>query len=72
MVLAGATECPLSPYALACQLRSGLLSGADDPRRAYLPFDSATSGYLPAEGGAVFVVEEYEHARARGCAATPR
>ncbi|MFG2060813.1 beta-ketoacyl synthase N-terminal-like domain-containing protein [Micromonospora sp. NPDC048871] len=66
VVLAGATECPLSPYALACQLRSGLLSGADDPRRAYLPFDSATSGYLPAEGGAVFVVEEYEHARARG------
>ncbi|MEW2475205.1 beta-ketoacyl synthase N-terminal-like domain-containing protein [Micromonospora gifhornensis] len=66
VVLAGATECPLSPYALACQLRSGLLSAVDDPQRAYQPFDVSASGYLPAEGGAVFVVEEYEHARARG------
>ncbi|RIV41275.1 beta-ketoacyl synthase N-terminal-like domain-containing protein [Micromonospora radicis] len=66
VVLAGATECPLSPYALACQLRSGLLSDVTDPERAYRPFDAAASGYLPAEGGAVFVVEEYEHALARG------
>ncbi len=66
VVLAGATECPLSPYALACQLRSGLLSEAADPERAYRPFDAAACGYLPAEGGAVFVVEEYGHAAARG------
>ncbi|NGM16298.1 beta-ketoacyl synthase N-terminal-like domain-containing protein [Verrucosispora sp. WMMA2044] len=66
VVLAGATECPLSPYALACQLRSGLLSEVADPERAYRPFDATASGYLPAEGGAVFVVEELEHARARG------
>ncbi|WP_175440303.1 beta-ketoacyl synthase N-terminal-like domain-containing protein [Micromonospora nigra] len=65
VVVAGATECPLSPYALACQLRSGLLSDVADPR-AYRPFDAAASGYLPAEGGAVFVVEEYGHALARG------
>jgi len=66
VVLAGATECPLSPYALTCQLRSGLLSTCADPERAYRPFDVAASGYVPAEGGAVFVVEEWEHARARG------
>ncbi|MFV2102423.1 beta-ketoacyl synthase N-terminal-like domain-containing protein [Micromonospora sp. LOL_024] len=66
VVLAGATDCPLSPYALACHLRSGLLSEATDPERAYRPFDAAASGYLPAEGGAVFVVEESAHARARG------
>ncbi|WP_341716099.1 beta-ketoacyl synthase N-terminal-like domain-containing protein [Micromonospora sp. FIMYZ51] len=66
VVLAGATECPLSPYALACQARSGLLSEATDPERAYRPFDAGACGYLPAEGGAVFVVEEYGHAVARG------
>ncbi|WDZ82988.1 beta-ketoacyl synthase N-terminal-like domain-containing protein [Micromonospora cathayae] len=66
VVIAGATECPLSPYALACQLRSGLLSPVDDPERAYQPFDVDAAGYVPAEGGAVFVVEERGHAVARG------
>ncbi|MFG1717488.1 beta-ketoacyl synthase N-terminal-like domain-containing protein [Micromonospora chalcea] len=66
VVIAGATECPLSPYALACQLRSGLLSDVADPELAYRPFDVAASGYVPAEGGAVFVVEELGHALARG------
>lgn len=66
VVVAGATECPLSPYALACQLRSGLLSAVDDADRAYRPFDADASGYVPAEGGAVFVVEEFGHALARG------
>ncbi|WBC16293.1 beta-ketoacyl synthase N-terminal-like domain-containing protein [Micromonospora sp. WMMA1998] len=66
VVVAGATECPLSPYALACQLRSGLLSDVADPERAYRPFDTAASGYVPAEGGAVFVVEELGHALGRG------
>ncbi|RKN15279.1 ketosynthase chain-length factor [Micromonospora musae] len=65
VVIAGGTECPLSPYALACQLAGGLLSDVADPERAYRPFDAAASGYLPAEGGAVFVVEELEHALAR-------
>ncbi|MFC0505806.1 beta-ketoacyl synthase N-terminal-like domain-containing protein [Micromonospora costi] len=66
VVIAGGTECPLSPYALTCQLAGGLLSDAADPERAYRPFDTAASGYLPAEGGAVFVVEELGHALARG------
>ncbi|MGW5670576.1 beta-ketoacyl synthase N-terminal-like domain-containing protein [Micromonospora sp. NPDC003776] len=66
VVIAGATECPLSPYALACQLRSGLLSDVTDPERAYRPFDADARGYVPAEGGAVFVVEELGHALARG------
>lgn len=66
VVIAGATECPLSPYALACQQRGGLLSTVADPRRAYLPFDVDACGYVPAEGGAVFVVEDLDHALARG------
>lgn len=66
VALAGGTECALSPYALACQARSGLLSVAADPDRAYRPFDVAAAGYVPGEGGAVFVVEDLDHALARG------
>lgn len=65
VVLAGGLEAPLSPYALACQLRSGRLSTATDPARAYRPFDADAAGYVPAEGGAVLVVEDLEHALAR-------
>ncbi|HEY7597557.1 MAG TPA: beta-ketoacyl synthase N-terminal-like domain-containing protein [Actinophytocola sp.] len=66
MVLAGGTEGPLSPYALTCQLSSGRLSVGTDPERAYLPFDAAAAGYVMAEGGAVLVVEDLAHAKARG------
>jgi minimal PKS chain-length factor (CLF/KS beta) len=68
VVIAGGTECPLSPYALACQLRSGLLSSEADPDRAYRPFDLTANGYVPGEGGAVLVVEELQHALDRGVA----
>jgi minimal PKS chain-length factor (CLF/KS beta) len=66
VVIAGGTECALSPYALVCQLRTGLLSSSPEPRRAYLPFDAAAAGYVPGEGGAVFVVEDLGHALDRG------
>lgn len=63
--LAGGTEAPLSPYALVCQQRSGWLSTCGDPRRAYLPFDAAAAGYVPGEGGAIFVVEDLARALER-------
>lgn len=66
-IIAGGTEAPLGPYALTCQQRSGWLSSSTDPARAYLPFDSAAAGYVPGEGGAIFVVEDLDHALARGC-----
>jgi minimal PKS chain-length factor (CLF/KS beta) len=65
VALAGGVEAPLSPYALACQQRSGRLSTATDPEHAYLPFDRDACGYVPGEGGAVLVVESLEHALAR-------
>jgi minimal PKS chain-length factor (CLF/KS beta) len=66
VMIAGGTECPLSPYALTCQIRNGLLSTVRDPERAYRPFDVDATGYVPGEGGAVFVVEDLHHARERG------
>lgn len=69
-MLAGGAEAPLSPFSMACQFGHGLLSGARDPERAYLPFTRAASGFVPAEGGAMLVVEEERAARARG--AVPR
>jgi minimal PKS chain-length factor (CLF/KS beta) len=69
-VVVGAAEAPLAPYSMVCQLGYGELSLAADPERAYLPFTSDACGFVPAEGGAMLVVEEEEAALRRG--ARPR
>ncbi|WP_052852530.1 beta-ketoacyl synthase N-terminal-like domain-containing protein [Streptomyces avicenniae] len=65
-MLAGGAEAPFAPFSMACQYGHGLLSEADDPDHAYLPFSDLARGFTPAEGGAVLVLEEEEAARARG------
>jgi len=65
-VLTGATEAPLAPYSMVCQLGYPELSLAEDPLRAYLPFTAEACGFSPAEGGAMFTVEEKNAAEARG------
>ncbi|MEI2774857.1 MAG: beta-ketoacyl synthase N-terminal-like domain-containing protein [Tetrasphaera sp.] len=69
VILAGGTECPLSPYALVCHLDSGLLAAADEQTRAYAAYSADARGHLLGEGGAVVVVEEAERAAARGATA---
>jgi minimal PKS chain-length factor (CLF/KS beta) len=66
VIVAGSTEAPLAPYSVVCQLGYEELSTADDPIRAYRPFTSAACGFVPAEGGAMLVVEDETSARARG------
>ncbi|MEU4131190.1 ketosynthase chain-length factor [Streptomyces wuyuanensis] len=65
-VVIGAAEAPLAPYSLVCQLGYRELSTSEDPERAYRPFTSGASGFVPAEGGAMLVVEEESAARRRG------
>ncbi|MER5641672.1 ketosynthase chain-length factor [Kitasatospora sp. NPDC002227] len=65
-VVVGAAEAPLAPYSVVCQLGYPELSLATDPERAYLPFSPKASGFVPAEGGAMFVVEDESCARQRG------
>ena len=65
-VVAGATEAPLAPYSVVCQLGYRELSLAAEPLSAYLPFTDDACGFVPAEGGAMFVLEEEAAARRRG------
>ncbi len=66
VVVSGGTEAPLCPYALVCQLQNGLMSREKDPALAYRPFDAKANGYVPGEGGAILIVEEFEYAKKRG------
>lgn len=65
-VVVGSAEAPLAPYSVVCQLGYEDLSTCEDPARAYRPFTSDACGFVPAEGGAMFVVEEEKSARRRG------
>ena len=66
VMVAGSTEAPLAPYSMVCQLGYEELSTSDDPARAYRPFTTGACGFVPAEGGAMFVVEDEASARERG------
>ncbi|MFD5714846.1 ketosynthase chain-length factor [Streptomyces pharetrae CZA14] len=68
VVVVGAAEAPLAPYSMVCQLGYPELSTAEDPAVAYRPFTSKARGFVPAEGGAVLVVEDADRARRRGTA----
>ncbi|NEY31866.1 ketosynthase chain-length factor [Streptomyces sp. PRKS01-65] len=66
VIVTGSTEAPLAPYSVVCQLGYGELSTVADPVRAYRPFTSAACGFVPAEGGAMLVVEDEDAALERG------
>ncbi|MGW0826079.1 ketosynthase chain-length factor [Streptomyces sp. NPDC002845] len=66
LVLSGALDASICPWGWVAQMASDLLSTAEDPTRAYLPFDASASGHVPGEGGALLVLEAEESARRRG------
>jgi len=67
VVIAGGAEAGSAPAGMAgfCQARA-LSTRNDDPTRASRPFDKDRDGFVLGDGAGVIVVEEYEHAKARG------
>ena len=65
-IITGGTEAVLLPLSIAGFANAKALSRSEDPMRASLPFNKNRSGFVMAEGAAVLILEEYEHAVARG------
>ena len=67
VMLAGSSEAPLVRTAMAgfAQLRA-LSTRNDEPEKASRPWDKNRNGFVMAEGAGALVLEEYEHAKARG------
>ncbi len=67
LMLAGGAEAPLFPEVIAGFNATGALSTFnEDPARASRPFDANRDGFVTSEGAAILVLEELEHALARG------
>ncbi|MEU1087736.1 beta-ketoacyl-[acyl-carrier-protein] synthase family protein [Streptomyces sp. NPDC005576] len=65
--IAGASDTPITPITVACfDAIKATSANNDDPEHASRPFDARRDGFVMGEGGAVLVLEELEHARARG------
>ncbi len=66
VMVAGGTEASITPIGIAGFTSLTALSTVDDPAKCSLPFDKNRSGFVMGEGSAVVVLEELEHAKARG------
>ncbi|WP_394824948.1 beta-ketoacyl-[acyl-carrier-protein] synthase family protein [Pendulispora albinea] len=67
VMIAGATDAPISPITLACfDAIKATTPRNDDPEHASRPFDETRNGFVLGEGSAIFVLEELESAKRRG------
>ena len=66
VMLCGGTESSLTPLAVGGFTSMKALCQNEDPARASIPFDAERSGFVMGEGAGILLLEELEHARARG------
>lgn len=65
-VITGGAEAAIVPSAIAGFVNMKALSTSENPDEASLPFDKRRGGFVIGEGAVALVLEEYEHAKARG------
>lgn len=65
-VITGGAEAAICPSAIAGFVNMQALSTSEDASAASLPFDARRKGFVIGEGAVALVLEEYEHAKARG------
>ncbi|WP_420447981.1 beta-ketoacyl-ACP synthase II [Candidatus Palauibacter sp.] len=69
VMITGGSESTITPLAVAGFANMRAMSTRnDDPKRASRPFDAHRDGFVLGEGAGMFILEELEHARARGAA----
>ena len=66
VMLTGGSEAAVTPLAIAGFQSMRALHAGDDVSRASIPFDADRSGFVMGEGAGALVLEELEHAKARG------
>ncbi len=66
IMVAGGTESAVTPLGVGGFTALTALSSCGDPHRCSIPFDKDRSGFVMGEGAAVVVLEELNHAKARG------
>jgi len=66
--VAGGTEAAITGFGIGCftVLQTLATSFNDDPKKASRPFDTKREGFTMGEGAGILILEEYEHAKARG------
>ena len=65
-IIAGGVDASVSPLAIAGFTNCTALTEEPDPKSACRPFDKRRSGFIMGEGAGALILEEYEHAKARG------
>lgn len=65
-IIAGGVDASVSPLAIAGFTNCTALTENPDPKAACCPFDKRRSGFIMGEGAGALILEEYEHAKARG------
>jgi minimal PKS ketosynthase (KS/KS alpha) len=67
VMVTGASDTPITPIVVACfDAIKATTPRNDDPEHASRPFDASRTGFVLAEGAAMFVLEDLDRARARG------